>query len=231
MIRQIIKIDEDKCIGCGLCASACHQGAIQVIDKKAKLLRDDYCDGLGNCLPACPTNAISIEHREAINYNKAVAPKHLNAQMDTNNSCDCILSKPKININPSFNNQMPTMNQSQLRQWPIQIKLVAVNASYFDNCNLLISADCAAYAYSDFHCEFMKNRITLIGCPKLDDTDYAIKLTKIFSDNNIKSICVARMEVGCCSGIEKAVKIALSNCGKDIHLQVITISTDGKILD
>ncbi len=204
MIRQIIRIDKEKCNGCGLCVSACHEGAIGLIDGKAELLRDDYCDGLGNCLPVCPTGAISFEEREALEYNEAEVARNIS---------------PMQNIT------------SQLNQWPVQIKLVPVNAPYFENANLLVAADCSAYAYGNFHTEFMKNKITVIGCPKLDEGDYSEKLTAILKNNNIKSVTVVRMEVPCCGGIEYAVKAALQNSGKMIPWQVVTISTNGQILD
>ena len=194
MIRKIIKIDENKCNGCGACAAACHEGAIEMVGGKAKLAREDYCDGLGDCLPECPTGAITFEEREAPAYDESAVSR-------------------------------------QLQQWPVQIKLVPTKAPYFDNANLLIAADCTAYAYGNFHQEFIRNRITLIGCPKLDSVDYSEKLTAIIRDNNIKSVTVVRMEVPCCGGIENAVKTALQASGKFIPWQVITISTDGKILD
>lgn len=194
MIRKIIKINKELCDGCGLCVSACHEGAIGLVEGKAQLLRDDYCDGLGNCLPVCPTGAITFEEREAQAYDEeAVIPK--------------------------------------LNQWPVQIKLVPINAAYFNNANLLIAADCTAYAYGSFHKDFMKNKITLIGCPKLDEGDYAEKLTVILKQNNIKSVTVVRMEVPCCGGLENAVKTALTDCGKLIPWQVAVISTDGRILE
>lgn len=207
MIRKIITINEDACIGCGLCANACHESAIAIVDKKAKLLRDDYCDGLGNCLPVCPTNAISFVEREAAAYDKVAVAKRKN----------------EMNTQISF--------ESQLKQWPVQIKLVPTSAKYFDNANLLIAADCTAYAYANFHNEFMKNHVTLIGCPKLDEVNYADKLTEILKQNNIKKITVVRMEVPCCGGIVNAIKQAMINSEKLLPWQVVTISTEGDILD
>ncbi|MGN0374033.1 MAG: ATP-binding protein [Butyrivibrio sp.] len=192
-LRKIIKINEEKCNGCGACATACHEGAIEMIDGKAKLVHENYCDGLGDCLPACPTNAISFEEREAMAYDATAAAGPF--------------------------------------QWPIQIKLVPVNSPNFDNANLLIAADCIAYAYGNFYNEFIRNHITLIGCPKLDECNYADKLTEIIINNNIKSVTVARMEVPCCKGIENAVKQALQSSGKFIPWRVVTISTDGRITD
>lgn len=205
MLRKIIKIDEEKCIGCGLCANACHEGAIGIVNGKAKLLSDDYCDGLGNCLPACPVNAISFEEREAEPYNKEVAPKRV--------------SKTPIQVE----------HMTELRQWPVQIKLVDPHAHFFNGANLLIAADCSAYAYGNFHNDFMKNKITLIGCPKLDEISYSIKLTEIFANNNIRSVTVVRMEVPCCTGLENEVKQALKDCNKLIPWQVVTITIDGDI--
>lgn len=234
MLRKIIVIDEAKCIGCGICANACHEGAIGMVDGKAKLLRDDYCDGLGNCLPVCPTKAITFEEREADEYNKEVAPKRVDLQSQKlARGCPGSNSKTierKIE-NISFNNEVRENNVTQLKQWPVQIKLAPVNADYFENANLLIAADCSAYAYFDFHNKFMKNKITLIGCPKLDEGDYSEKLTYILKNNNIKSLTVVRMEVPCCGGIENAAVTALKNCGKLIQWQVVTISTDGIILE
>ncbi len=199
MIRRIIQIDEEKCTGCGLCADACHEGAIGIVDGKARLLRDDYCDGLGDCLPACPENAISFVEREAAAYDEAAVVRNA--------------------------------PQSQLRQWPVQIKLVPIRAPWFDGAKLLIAADCTAYAYANFHRDFIRGHITLVGCPKLDSVDYAIKLTEIMKQNDIRSVTIVRMEVPCCGGLEFAVKKALQNSGKFIPWNVVTISTDGKIID
>ncbi|MGI6732936.1 MAG: ATP-binding protein [Anaerovoracaceae bacterium] len=242
MIRQIIKIDEDLCNGCGLCAEACHEGAIAMIDGKAKLVRDDYCDGLGNCLPVCPTGAISFEEREAAPFDEEAVKARMEAEKQKVQplACGCpgthARSLAERRHTSSAAAEAPVQAaaaapESQLMQWPVQIKLVPVNAPYFDNANLLVAADCAAYAYGNFHNEFMKNKVTIIGCPKLDAGDYAEKLTAILRENNIKSVTVARMEVPCCGGIEHAVKQALMNCGKMIPWQVVTISTDGQILD
>lgn len=230
MIRKIIKINEDKCNGCGACAKACHEGAIKMINGKAKLIRDDYCDGLGDCLPVCPTNAISFEMREALPYNEdaVLASKNNQAPM----ACGCPgTSAKELNRETCCDNHISTNISSRLNQWPVQIKLVNPYASYFENAHLLIAADCTAYAYGNFHNDFIKNKITLIGCPKLDNENYAVKLTEIIKNNNIKSVTVVRMEVPCCGGIEVAVKKALMDSGKFIPWQVITISTDGKILE
>lgn len=232
MIRKIIKIDEEKCNGCGACAAACHEGAIKMIDGKAKLTREDYCDGLGDCLPTCPTNAISFEEREAPAYNEAavLASKQRKPAEDLPCGCPGTQSKTiKREETPNIN--AVTSMPSQLQQWPIQIKLVPVNAPYFENANLLVAADCTAYAYGNFHNEFIRNHITLVGCPKLDEGDYTEKMTQIIANNNIKSVTVVRMEVPCCGGIENAVKRALQDSGKFIPWRIVTISTDGKILD
>lgn len=229
MLRKIIQINEEKCNGCGKCALACHEGAIGMVNGKAKLLRDDYCDGLGDCLPACPTNAISFVTREAAAYDEK-AVKANQAKKNTL-SGGCPGSRAAQFSRPISTLEMPQEESvSQLQQWPVQIKLAPVNAPYFENANLLIAADCTAYAYGNFHQKFIRNRITLIGCPKLDQTQYAEKLTEILKNNNIKSVTVVRMEVPCCSGIEIAVKTALQNSGKWIPWQVQIISTDGKIL-
>ncbi len=232
MLRKMIKIDEEKCNGCGACAAACHEGAIEMINGKAKLTREDYCDGLGDCLPACPTGAITFELREAPAYNELAVKE---AKMNKQNHplpCGCPGSNAKaIKREPAPISAKACSVSSQLSQWPCQIKLVPVNAPYFDGANLLIAADCTAYAYGNFHNEFIRNHITLIGCPKLDEGDYTEKLTAIVKNNDIKSVKVVRMEVPCCGGIENAVKRALMASGKFIPWQVVTISTDGKILD
>ncbi len=232
MLRKIIKIDEDKCNGCGACAAACHEGAIEMINGKAKLTREDYCDGLGDCLPSCPTGAITFETREAPAYNEQAVMEAKNKKPGTKLPCGCpgTLSKT-IKREVSASPVKPSAVASQLSQWPCQIKLVPVNAPYFENAHLLIAADCTAFAYGNFHNEFIRNHITLIGCPKLDEGDYAEKLTQIIANNNIKSVKVVRMEVPCCGGIENAARRALMASGKFIPWQVITISTDGKILD
>lgn len=231
MIRKIIRINEEKCNGCGACAAACHEGAIGMVDGKAKLLREDYCDGLGDCLPACPVDAITFEEREAPAYNEAaVLAAKAKAQEPLPCGCPGTQSRAiKREGTSPVSDNLPSV--SRLSQWPVQIKLVPVNAPYFDDADLLIAADCTAYAYGRFHEDFIKNRITLIGCPKLDEGDYTEKLTHIIANNNIKSLTIVRMEVPCCGGIENAAKQALQTSGKFIPWQVVTISTDGKIID
>ena len=216
MIRKIIHIDENKCNGCGICAEACHEGAIGIVDEKAKLLRDDYCDGLGDCLPTCPTGAIRFTEREALAFNKEQVEKNMAAKKAEREAA----GEPAV----------APATESQLRQWPVQIKLVAPNAAFFDGADLLLAADCTPFAYGDFHNSFMKNRVPIVGCPKLDNVDYSEKLTEVLKNNDIKSVTVVRMEVPCCGGIEHAAKVALENSGKFIPSQVITITTDGKIL-
>lgn len=229
MIRKIIQIDEEKCNGCGACATACHEGAIGMVDGKAKLLRDDYCDGLGDCLPACPTGAITFVEREAAAYDEA-AVLAAKAKKEQTLSCGCPGSAAKA-IRRQENVCVTTApQQSELRQWPVQIKLAPVNAPWFDGAKLLVAADCTAYAYAAFHQDFIKGHITLVGCPKLDAVDYAEKLTKIIQNNEICSVTVVRMEVPCCGGIENAVKSALQESGKFIPWNVVTISTDGSIV-
>lgn len=233
MIRKIIKIDEEKCNGCGACAAACHEGAIEMIHGKAKLTREDYCDGLGDCLPACPVNAISFEEREAPAYNEAAVLDSRQKKASKTLPCGCPGTKSKaiLREGDTCDPDASIPAASQLSQWPVQIKLVPTNAPYFDGADLLVTADCSAYAYGNFHNKFIRNHITLIGCPKLDEVDYADKLTQIISGNNIKSVTIVRMEVPCCGGIENAVKRALQASGKFIPWSVVTISTDGKILD
>ena len=236
MIRRIIKIDEDKCNGCELCVNACHEGAIGMVDGKARLLRDDYCDGLGDCLPTCPTGAISFEEREALEYDEEAVKKNmLKKQHSEKLPCGCPGSNSKKIVRDNSNQQnissTSVKTESMLTQWPVQIKLAPVNAPYFDNAKLLIAADCSAYAYGDFHKDFIKDHITLIGCPKLDSVDYSEKLYEIISNNDIKSITLTRMEVPCCGGIEHALKEALKKSGKFIPWHVVTISTDGSIID
>ena len=230
MLRKIIKIDEEKCNGCGACAGACHEGAIEMVDGKAKLMREDYCDGLGDCLPACPTNAISFEEREAPAYNETAVMAAKAAKIHGTLPCGCPGTQSKAIRREVADRHTETV-ESQLSQWPVQIKLVPVCAPYFDGANLLIAADCTAFAYGNFHNEFIRNHITLIGCPKLDDVDYTDKLTRIIAENDIKSVTVVRMEVPCCGGLEHAAKTALKNSGKFIPWQVVTISADGRILD
>ena len=200
MVRKIIHIDEEKCNGCGACAEACHEGAIGMVNGKAKLLRDDYCDGLGDCLPVCPVDAITFTEREAVAYDH-----------------EAVVANQR-------------RKESRLSQWPVQIKLVPVNAPYFDGAELLIAADCTAFAYGSFHEKFIRGRITLVGCPKLDQVDYAEKLTEIIRNNDIRSVLIVRMEVPCCGGLEYAAKTALENSGKIIPWSVVTITTDGRIL-
>ncbi len=231
MIRKIIKINEDKCNGCGACAAACHEGAIEMINGKAKLTREDYCDGLGDCLPACPVDAITFEERDAPAYDeKAVLEAKEKKYAPLPCGCPGTHSK-SINRELSSLDTTSVVPQSQLSQWPVQIKLVPVNAPYFNGAKLLIAADCTAYAYANFHNEFIRNHVTLIGCPKLDSVDYTDKLTAIITNNDIKSVTVVRMEVPCCGGIENAAQRALQASGKFIPWRIVTISTDGRILD
>lgn len=212
MLRKIIKIDEEKCVGCGLCAAACHEGAIGMVDGKAKLLREDYCDGLGDCLPACPVDAISFEMREAPAYDEAA-----------------VLKAKAENEKKRKEQQANIPVESELLQWPVQIKLMPIQSAFYKDANLLIAADCTAYAYGNFHRDFMRNHITVIGCPKLDEGDYAEKLTQIIANNDIKSVTIVRMEVPCCGRLEMAAKRALQTSGKFIPWRVVTITTDGEI--
>lgn len=248
MLRKIIKIDEEKCNGCGACAHACHEGAIGMVNGKAKLLRDDYCDGFGDCLPGCPTGAINFEVREAAQYDEAAVlenkQKRAQSQGAPKNTPQSTPQKPTAAGCPGH--QLHTFQReaaeasaapaagaacSQLGQWPCQIKLVPTNAPYFAGARLLIAADCTAYAYARLHEEFMRGRITLIGCPKLDNIDYSEKLATIIKNNDIQSVTIVRMEVPCCGGLEMAAKKALQASGKFIPWQVVTISIDGRILD
>lgn len=240
MVRQIIHIDEEKCNGCGLCAEACHESAIAIIDGKAKLIRDDYCDGMGDCLPNCPTGAISFETREALPYDEAAVAANMKAkeaakaaQVQQAHAGGCPGARMR-QMNRRDNVSSPAASaqmQSELTNWPVQIKLAPITAPYFDGAKLLIAADCTAYAYANFHQEFIKGKVTLIGCPKLDAVDYSEKLTEIIRNNDIKGVTIVRMEVPCCGGLSAAAETALKNSGKFIPWQVVTISIDGQILD
>ena len=234
MIRKIIQINEEKCNGCGACANACHEGAIGMVNGKAKLLRDDYCDGMGDCLPECPTGAITFVEREAAAYDEAAVlankQKKL-AQADGKVHTGCPGSRSFQMERKDIPAERAVAEVSQLRQWPVQIKLAPINAPYFQGARLLIAADCTAYAYANFHQDFICGKITLIGCPKLDAVDYREKLTEIIQNNEIQSVTVVRMEVPCCGGIEQAAKEALRESGKFIPWQGVTISTDGRILE
>ena len=236
MKRRIIEIDQDKCNGCGACAAACHEGAIAMVDGKAQLMRDDYCDGLGDCLPTCPTGAITFVEREAAAYDEKAVMENKQRKMRKEGmtlSCGCPGSQSRsIQRQDASAVETPQAQQtSRLSQWPVQIKLVPVNAPYFDGARLLIAADCTAYAYANIHQEFMRGHVTLIGCPKLDAVDYSEKLTEIIRNNDIRSVTVLRMEVPCCGGLEHAAVTALKNSGKFIPWNVVTFSVDGRILD
>ena len=240
MIRRIIQIDEEKCNGCGLCTEACHEGAIGIVDGKARLLRDDYCDGLGDCLPTCPTGAITFVEREAAAYDEAAVLEQKKKKMQSEGMvlpCGCPGSQSRQIQRPEAAGPAAACESERpktsfrLRQWPVQIKLAPVNAPYFNDAHLLVAADCTAYAYGSFHEDFIKGKITLVGCPKLDSVDYSEKLTEIIKNNAVKSLTIVRMEVPCCGGIEHAAVTALKNSGKFIPWQVVTISTDGRILD
>ena len=254
MIRQIIHIDEEKCNGCGICANACHEGAIDIIDGKAKLVRENFCDGFGDCLPGCPTGAITFEEREAPAYDEAAVKdsqrkkaeekvmtereSQMRAEMEQHaaHAGGCPGSRfMKFDHNDEqHEEQSLTANvkpASRLMQWPCQIKLLPTQAPFYDGAKLLIAADCTAYAYANMHEDFMKGQITLIGCPKLDDIDYSEKLTEIIANNDIKSVTIVRMEVPCCGGLQRAAETALKNSGKFIPWQVVTISRDGRIID
>ena len=234
MKRRIIEIDRETCNGCGACAAACHEGAIAMVDGKAALMRDDYCDGLGDCLPACPTGAISFVEREAAAYDEQAVLAHKQEKIRAERKslpCGCPGSRSR-RIEHTDGGEAPLREAvSRLAQWPVQIKLAPVNAPYFSGAKLLIAADCTAYAYAAFHERFIKGHITLVGCPKLDAVDYSEKLTEILLRNDIKSVTVVRMEVPCCGGLEHAAKTALQKSGKFLPWQVVTLSTDGRILD
>ena len=238
MIRKIIHIDEEKCNGCGLCASAGHEGAIDIVDGKAKLVRENFCDGFGDCLPGCPTGAITFEEREAPEYDEAAVKKAQEAKkMETmdherhEGGCPGSRMMQFKQSETEYASAITGKPVSRLAQWPCQIKLVPPRAPFFDGAKLLIAADCTAYAYANMHEEFMRGKVTIIGCPKLDDVDYTEKLTAIIQDNDIKSVTIVRMEVPCCGGLQRAAQNALQASGKFIPWQVITISRDGRILD
>ena len=237
MQRKIINIDEEKCNGCGACAKACHEGAIEMVGGKAKLIRDDYCDGFGDCLPGCPTGAITFTEREAAAYDENAVRQNKLLKMQTEKRKSSVgfsgcpgMKAFTLNKENSANDERGGSGIPRLAQWPCQIKLVHPRAAYFNGAKLLVSADCSAYAFANYHETFMKGRVTLIGCPKLDSVDYSEKLTEIIKNNDIKSITVVRMEVPCCGGLEVAVKKAAEQSGKDINVKVVTISIDGKIL-
>lgn len=242
MIRRIIHIDKEKCNGCGACAAACHEGAIAMVDGKAQLMRDDYCDGLGDCLPHCPTDAITFIEKDTVAYDEEAVKANMKAQgreykkggcpgsqaRTIPHTCPSQLAQTILHAAPSAPTS-PLAQPSQLRQWPVQIKLAPLHAAYFDGAHLLVAADCKAYAYASFHQDFIRNKMTLIGCPKLDNIDYSEKLTEIIKQNNIKSVTIVRMEVPCCGGLELATKKALQQSGKYIPWQVTTITIDGHI--
>ena len=235
MLRQVIKIDEEKCNGCGLCAKACHEGAIAMVEGKARLMRDDFCDGLGNCLPVCPTGAISFEEREAAAFDEAAVKRHQETSAVQHHHHEGGCPGSRLRTFPreeaqSVSAQETAAPQSELRQWPIQLKLVPVTAPYLNHAKLLIAADCTAFAHGNFHQAFMKNHVTLIGCPKLDSVDYTQKLTDILTRNDIQSVKLVRMEVPCCGGLEYALRQAMQNSGKWIPWQVVVLSTDGEVI-
>ena len=227
MKRRIIEIHQEKCNGCGLCVEACHEGAIALVDGVAKLMRDDYCDGLGDCLPNCPTGAISFVEKETVPYDAEAVKRHMEKR---HNNGDCPGARAR-SVQPEQTDASAVSVRSRLQNWPVQIKLAAPNAPYFQGCDLLIAADCTAYACAGFHERFIQNRVTVIGCPKLDNIDYSVKLAAILQHNDIRSITVVRMEVPCCGGLEYAVRTALQNCGKLLPWQVKTISIKGELLD
>lgn len=239
MKRNIVRIDEEKCTGCGLCVDACHEGALQLINGKARLVSESYCDGLGACLPECPAGAITIEEREADAFDEEAVKEHAEVKKNEGPqtlACGCPGTQTrtierKEETLPSVAAAGQAASVSQLRQWPCQIKLVPINAPYFDNAHLLVAADCTAYAYAGIHSDFMRNKITIIGCPKLDELDYTEKLTGILKAHDLKSVTVLRMEVPCCGGLANAVRQALINCGKMIPWRIVTVTTDGRIAE
>ena len=235
MKRNIVKIHEDTCIGCGLCVNACQEGALEIVNGKAKLMSDSYCDGLGNCLPNCPVNAIEIIERDAEKFDKELVEKRLNKKNKASEpmACGCPGQQAREikHVEKEVIQSQKVELSSQLRQWPVQIKLVSPNAPYLDGAHLLIAADCTAFAYANIHEDFMKGKITLIGCPKLDEVDYSEKLTDIIKNNDIKSVTVLRMEVPCCTGIVNAVKTALINSSKMIPWGFKIVTTDGNLVE
>lgn len=231
MIRKIIQIDAEKCNGCGACAAACHEGAIGMVDGKARLLRDDYCDGLGDCLPTCPTGAITFVEREAAAYDEAAVKENMKRKEIAEKIKKMGGGCPGARVQRMEHTEEKAASASMLCNWPVQMKLAPVQAPYFDGAKLLIAADCAAYAYANFHREFLRGRVALIGCPKLDAVDYSEKLTAILQSNDIRNVTIVRMEVPCCGGLEMATKKALQASGKMIPWQVVTVSIDGEILD
>lgn len=233
MIRKIVQIEEEKCTGCGLCAHACHESAIAMVDGKAKLIRDDYCDGFGDCLPVCPADAISFVEREALPYDEEAVKENQRKAKETFGQDTAGAGKADENsraVAHEDSQENSAAVPSRLRQWPVQIKLVQERASMFAGADLLIAADCTAYAYGNFHQDFIRDHVVLVGCTKLDDVDYSEKLARIFMQNDIKSITVARMEVPCCAGMERAVKMARKESGKKIPVKTVVISTEGEIL-
>ena len=237
MKRRIINIDEEKCTGCGLCANACHEGAIAIVDGKAKLMRDDYCDGMGDCLPSCPTGAITFTEKDTLAYDEKAVEENKRRKTQEGNAQPHFSGCPGTQMHSFRRDEgraeaaAPVKRESQLQQWPCQIKLVPIKAPYFSGAKLLIAADCTAYAYASIHEDFMKGRVTIIGCPKLDSVDYSEKLEAIIRENDIKSVTVLRMEVPCCGGLENAAQTALQRSGKFLPWRVVTFSLDGKIIE